>query len=127
MSDFYDANILLISQTLKISIMAASYMYNRAKRSKKSGEKYMYFNTRLQNAIVLADSKIDNWEDIKFDTEEKQLDELGIQLDTMSDTPINAMTDNTSLEDSEWTTVKKKPVKSKNMKYLEQIGIRLTC
>ncbi len=121
----------LISEYYGVSETCASYMYHRAYRSRRRDEKKMYFNLKLQNALVKADKCLGiEWEKIYFDTEVEQLEEFGITLDDQPDTVFswNEESDSKKTESNdEWiTVVSKKKRKPEDNKFTKKDLLMIT-
>jgi hypothetical protein len=116
-TDHYKKTISSIEEYYKVSNVCAKYLYHRALRCKRKDESYMYWDIKLQNAIVLADRCLGiEWEKMLFGKEEDLLLSHGIRLDEMEDTTFRwDMEDNDEKEednDDGWTKVTKKPKKN---------------
>ena len=85
----YVLKINTIMEYYNISNEAAIYIYFRRKRSypwrKKTDPKYLFWNARLQNALIKADSIIGfNWAALEYGKEEDALKKYGIDIATQS-------------------------------------------
>lgn len=78
-----------IKRYYEISTMASTYIFFRRKRSypwkKKSDPKYLFWNAKLQNALIFADSIFGfDWESMEYGKEEETLAEYGIDIKAQS-------------------------------------------
>lgn len=85
----YNERISTIQRYYDISNIAAVYIYFRRKRSypwkKKSDPKYLYWNAKLQNALISADSIFGfDWTSMEYGKEEETLQNYGIDIKTQS-------------------------------------------
>jgi hypothetical protein len=130
----YNERIAAIQNYYDISNIAAVYMYFRRKRSypwkKKSDPKYLYWNAKLQNALILADSIFGfDWESMEYGKEEETLQNYGIDIKSQSnnlfrekDQPSASYIDD---DGNEWQVVSKKKnnIVNSDVDLLQSIGL----
>lgn len=131
----YEERIKTIMDYYCISKEAANYLYFRRRRSfpwcKKSDAKYLYWNARLQNALIEADNIIGfNWEALEFGDEENYLKKYDIII---SEKEQNLFRENKNIDEKiykdadglEWTQVNNKKNKKENTqeKILQNCGL----
>lgn len=85
----YKEKINAIKTYFNISSEAAIYIYYRRKRSfpwkKKYDPKYLFWNAKLQNALIYMDSIIDfEWNSLEFGKESEIMAKYGVELDSQS-------------------------------------------
>ncbi len=113
----YEEKIGVIQRYYDISKDAAVYIYFRRKRSfpwkKKSDQKYLFWNAKLQNALIMADGILGfNWQTLEYGKEEETLKNFGIYIRDQSNNLFRKYNDNfteaTEQEDNDWIINKKK-------------------
>lgn len=85
MSIPFDDKIAAITSYFGVSKAAALYMYLRKKRNtkEKTDPKYLKWDIKLQNALILADKcEGFNWNALEFGVEETELIKYNIIMDT---------------------------------------------
>ncbi len=126
----YNSNIEAIQNYYNISNIAATYIYFRRKRSfpwkKKSDPKYLYWNAKLQNALIYADSIFGfDWESLEFGNEEELLKNYGIIISEQSTDLFRKPRDDNIYEDkegNEWRVITKNKKKT-DEQVLKSIGL----
>lgn len=122
--DLYNNSINAIKDYFGISNDCATYLYHRAFRSRRRDDKHMDWNIQLQNAIIKADKCMGlDWSKVHFGAEEKEFANHGIIVNEMDSTVFKWTSDanqsNTSYNSQdmseEWTVIKKKKTKNKNI------------
>jgi hypothetical protein len=112
----YDEKIKVIQRYYDISEDAAVYIYFRRKRSfpwkKKSDEKYLFWNAKLQNALISADNILGfDWNSMEYGKEEETLRKFDICILTQSNNLFRKHEDYVEvMEDDEggnWTYISK--------------------
>lgn len=128
----YNDRIMAIQRYYEISEIAAIYIYFRRKRSypwkKKSDPKYLFWNAKLQNALILADTIFGfDWESLEYGKEEEMLKNYGIDINTQpndlfrkKEEPNNTFIDE---EGNEWQYVSKKKNVNPDELILQMIGL----
>ncbi len=126
----YNERIDAIQRYYDISYIAAVYIYFRRKRSfpwkKKSDPKYLYWNAKLQNALIYADSIFGfDWEAMEYGKEEETLKSCGIDVSAQSNNLYRNKEVPTSIVDengSEWQIVNRSK-KNPDIAVLRSIGL----
>lgn len=126
----YNIRIEAIQRYYDISHIAAVYIYFRRKRSypwrKKSDPKYLFWNSKLQNALIYADSIFGfDWEAMEYGNEEETLQSYGIDIQSQ---PTNLFRDKeitTTYVDEEGNTwnIVNKSKKNPDVAILKSIGL----
>ena len=112
-----------------ISYIAARYIYFRRRRSfpwkKKSQSGYLYWNAKLQNALIYADSIFGfDWHSMEYGNEEETLKIYGIDVKTQSNNLFRTKTPKSEYVDNDgivWNIVVSK--KSKEETILKSAGL----
>jgi hypothetical protein len=137
----YKKRIQVIKDYYGVSDEAAVYIYFRRKRSypwkKKSDPKYLFWNAKLQNALIEADSIVGfDWMAMQYGKEEETLLKYGIDIVAQSQNlfrpPTTLQRERTYLDENglewEYATVKRRqsersPEEREQITVLQSIGL----
>lgn len=105
-----------IQEYFNVSEDCAFYMYFRFLRSKRRDNKYLYWNVRLQNALVQADKTPLDWIKLSFTDEDIVLMENGILIEEQTEKVFRHLNQSiTNVNQSnEWIIVSNKKKRNKD-------------
>lgn len=124
----YNERISIIMEYFNISTDAAKFIYHRKRRSypftKRDDDKFLYWDRRLQNALIKADKCIGwDWKKIQFGEEEKLLKQYNIFIEKQSKSFI-FKNEPSKINDLDWTKVEnKRKNKTRKNKTLRIMGL----
>ncbi len=129
----YAEKIEVIQRYYDISKEAAIYIYFRRKRSfpwkKKSDHKYLFWNAKLQNALIMADSILGfDWNTLEYGKEEEYLNKYNIYVCAQSNDLFRKQEEHVDIitddDGEEWAYISKKKKSNNSDKIiLQKIGL----